>query len=82
VIGLEVEPLLHEYVDAPVAVNIASDPEQIVGEFTVTFKAGPIVTVATAVPIQPLASVPVTVYEVVLVGETVIGFVVAPVLHE
>ena len=33
-----------------------------------------IVTVATAVPEQPFASVPVTVYEVVLVGVTVIGF--------
>ena len=43
---------------------------------------GPIVTVATAVLEQPCASVPVTVYEVVEVGDTEIGFVVSPVDHE
>jgi hypothetical protein len=40
------------------------------------------VTVATAVPVHPAASVPVTVYEVVLVGVTVIGLELAPVFHE
>jgi ABC-type sulfate transport system permease component len=42
---------------------------------------GETLTVATAVFEQP-AVVPVTVYEVLLTGETIIGFVVAPVLHE
>jgi hypothetical protein len=39
------------------------------------------VTVATAVAEHP-ELVPVTVYEVVLVGVTVIGFEVEPLLHE
>jgi hypothetical protein len=66
---------------APVAVNVAFAPEFIVGELTPRVNDGPMVTVATAVPEQPL-SVAVTVYEVVEVGETVIGFVVSPELHE
>jgi hypothetical protein len=65
----------------PVAVNVALPPEQMVGEFTLTVNDGPIVTVDTAVPEQPL-SVAVTVYDVVVFGETVIGLVVTPVLHE
>ena len=77
-----VAPVLHEYVEPPLAVNVALPPGQIVGEFTVIVAGGPIVTVATAVPVQPAASVPVTVYDVVAAGVTVIGLVVAPVLHE
>ena len=41
----------------------------------------PSVTVATAVPEHPL-EVPVTVYEVVAEGETVIELVVSPVFQE
>jgi hypothetical protein len=67
--------------EPPVAVKLALPPEQMVGEFTLIVNDGPIVTVATAVPVQPL-SVAVTVYDVVAFGDTVIGFVVAPVLHE
>ena len=48
--------------------------------FTVTVGLGTTVTVATAVLVQ-VAVVPVTVKDVVLVGDTVIGFVVAPVLQ-
>jgi hypothetical protein len=81
VIGFEVEPFDHEYVVPPVAVNIASDPEQIVGELTAIVGNGFTVTVATAVAEHPVV-VPVTVYEVVLVGVTVIGFEVEPLLHE
>jgi hypothetical protein len=55
-------------------------PLQIVGEFTVTVGKGLTVTVATAVPVQPVV-VPVTVYDVVLVGLTVIGLVVCPLLQ-
>ena len=55
-----VEPLLHEYVVAPLAVSVAVAPEQIVAELTDTFKAEPIVTLAMSVPEQPLL-VPVTV---------------------
>jgi hypothetical protein len=46
----------------------------------VTVGKGLTVTVATAVPVQPVV-VPVTVYDVVDVGDTVIGLVLAPVLQ-
>ena len=84
VIGLVVAPLLQEYVVPPVppvAVNVAVPPGQMVGEFTFIVKAEPTVTVAMSVPVQP-AFVAVTVYEVVVAGETLIGFVVAPLLQE
>jgi hypothetical protein len=48
---------------------------------TVIFNESKIVTIATALPEQP-EEVPVTVYEVVLIGETVIELVVSPVFHE
>jgi hypothetical protein len=80
--GLVVAPVLQEYVTPPTAVNVAVPPGHIVGELTVIVAGGPIVTVAIAVPVQPAASVPVTVYEVVLIGETERGLVVAPVDHE
>jgi hypothetical protein len=82
VIGLELAPVFHEYVLPPLAVKIASAPEQTVGEFTEITGSGFMVTVATAVPVHPAASVPVTVYEVVLVGVTVNGLELAPVFHE
>jgi hypothetical protein len=79
-----VSPVFHEYVVVdvpPLTLSVADPPGQIVSEFTLIFNDELTVTVATAVPEQPL-SVAVTVYEVVLVGETVIGFVVSPELHE
>lgn len=69
-------PALHEYVAAPPAVRFALKPEQIDVEFTVIFGTGFTVTVATDVPKQPFASVPVTVYEVVAFGA---ALTVAPV---
>ena len=68
--------------EAPFAVKFAVAPSQIVGEFTVITGSGFTVTVAIAVLLQLLTSVPVTVYDVVLVGVTVMGFIVAPVLQE
>jgi hypothetical protein len=62
-------------------VRIADWPLQIVGELTIMVIAPPIVTVETAVLEQPVV-VPVTVYDVVEAGETVIGFVIAPVFQE
>lgn len=57
-------------------------PLQMVGEFTVTDMLDPTVTVATAVPEHPEV-VPVTVYDVVEAGETLIGLVVPlPGSHE
>jgi hypothetical protein len=76
-----VAPVLQEYVVAPAAVNVAVDPEQMEGEFTVMLGNGFTVTVATAVLEHPFV-VPVTVYDLVLLGETVIGFEVDPVLQE
>jgi hypothetical protein len=80
-IGLVVCPELHKYESAPVAVKSALSPEQMVGELTVIIGNGLTVTVATAVAEQPV-EVPVTVYEVVDIGVTEIGFVDAPVDHE
>jgi hypothetical protein len=62
------------------AINIVLVPVQIVGELTVTSSDEPTVTVATAEPVQE-PDVPVTVYEVVLVGETEIESVVSPPLQ-
>jgi len=55
-------------------------PAQIVTELTVGTTAALKLTVATAVDVQP-KEVPVTVYEVVVAGVTVIGFVTSPVLQ-
>jgi hypothetical protein len=52
----------------------------MVGELTVIIGSGLTITVATAVAEQPV-DVPVTVYEVVLVGVTEIGLVVCPELQ-
>ena len=52
--------MLHEYVVAPLAIKVTLPPKHIVAEFTDTFKAEPIVTLAMSVPEQPLL-VPVTV---------------------
>ena len=62
--------------------SVADPPEQIAAEFTVMVGVGLTVTVATAVPEQPAADDPVTVYDVLLVGETTIGLPVEPLLQE
>ena len=59
--GLEVDPLLQLYEVAPLAVSVADPPEQIAAEFTVMVGVVFTLTVATAVPEHPCASVPVTV---------------------
>ena len=63
VIEAVVSPVLHEYVDAPEAVNVAVPPVQIDGLFTVTTMLGTIVTAVAVevVALQPIASVTVTV---------------------
>lgn len=53
-------PVFQEYVEAPVAVNVADWPEHIAAEFTLTGGLAVTLTVATAVFEQP-AEVPVTV---------------------
>lgn len=69
------DPGIQLYVDAPVAVNVAELPEQIVvvDVDAVTVGRGLTVIVRVAVPVQPFAAVPVTVYVVVDAGVTVIG---------
>jgi hypothetical protein len=79
--GLEVDPLLQEYVVAPEAVSVADPPEQIEEEFTVMVGVGLTVMVATAVPEHPAVLDPVTVYDVFEVGETTMGLEVEPLLH-
>jgi hypothetical protein len=58
--GLEVEPVFHVYVFAPVAVNVVLCPLQIVVEFTFTTGNGLTLTVAIALDVHPFV-VPVTV---------------------
>jgi hypothetical protein len=65
---------------APLAVNVAVKPAQIVEEFTETDGKGVTETFETAVFVQPLI-VPVTVKFVLVVGDTVNGFVVDPVFQ-
>ncbi|MEZ5054693.1 MAG: hypothetical protein R2807_08060 [Chitinophagales bacterium] len=52
---------VHAYVEAPLAVNVAVAPVQIVGELTVTVGFGFTVTVVVAVSLHPLAASPITV---------------------
>ena len=69
------DPGIQLYVDAPVAVSVVDCAVQIVGEdaAAVTVGNGFTVIVRVAVDVQPFAAVPVTVYVVVVAGETVIG---------
>jgi len=66
-----------------VAVSVLDPPGQIdAGDaVAVTAMDEPTVTVTDAVPEQPLEFVPVTEYEVVEVGLTMILAVVSPVFH-
>lgn len=78
----EVAPVLHENVVPPDAVSVELLPKQIeVFPFTTAVMLVVTVTVATAVAVQ-LPAVTRTVYEVVVVGETVIEDVVFPVFQE
>jgi hypothetical protein len=74
-------PVLHEYVVAPPPVIVPAKPGQTVVEVEVVTGIGLTVTVETAVDVQP-DDVPVTVYDVVLAGETEMAPVAAPVLQE
>jgi hypothetical protein len=55
------EPVLQLYELAPLAVSVAVCPEQIVGLFTLTVGVGITLTVQTAVFVQPIEFIPVTV---------------------
>ena len=63
--------LLHAYVEAPLAVIFCDAPKQIEPPPAITVGNGLTVITAFAVLVHPLASVPVTVYVVVVVGLTV-----------
>jgi len=73
------DPGIQVYDVPPDAMSVAALPEQIVGLVVVTvmFGAGFTVIVRVAVFVQPFAFVPVTVYVVVPVGETVTGLPVS-----
>ena len=63
------------YVDAPLAESVVELPEQSVVAVAVAVTVGEGLTVIglVAVAVHPFAAVPVTVYVVVVAGETVIG---------
>lgn len=65
-------PGVHAYVEAPVPVMVVELPEQMVAPLVVVFTVGDVFTVMVrvAVDVQPPLD-PVTVYVVVVVGETV-----------
>lgn len=69
------DPGIHEYVVPPLAVSEVELPEQIdeLVDVVVTVGDGFTVIVRVEVAVQPAALVPVTVYVVVVVGETVTG---------
>ena len=67
--------------DAPDAVSVALDPPQIVGLVAVTAGRGSTVTLFTDVLLQPFASIPVTVYAVVTVGDTLTVGVAGPIFQ-
>ena len=75
--GLVVEPVFQRYVVAPLAVNVAVCPLQIVGELTITVGNGFTVTIPLFVTLHP-ANVYVTEYVVVEPGLTEIVEVVCP----
>lgn len=66
-------PGIQLYVEAPVALSVVELPTQMLLLAAVldTFGAGLTVIVRVEVLVQPFAAVPVTVYVVVVVGETV-----------
>jgi hypothetical protein len=60
-IGFVVDPLLHVYELAPLAVNVADCPEQIASELTMILGLALMLTLATAVLVHPCAVDPMTV---------------------
>jgi hypothetical protein len=70
-----IEPGFHTYEVAPEPVSVVEFPEQIVVEdaVAVTVGVGLTVTVTCAVLVQVFPAVPVTVYVVVVPGETEMG---------
>lgn len=78
-----VAPVFQEYVVAPPPVIVTDVPLQIVDADAVAVTVGVVFTfkVSIAVLEQPFV-VPLTVYVVVVVGDTLIAAVVAPVFQE
>ena len=64
-----------EYVVAPLAINTADCPKQIVAEFTITSGDGFTVIVVMADPEHP-PGLPVTLYGVVVIGPVINGLAV------
>ena len=65
--------LLHVYVNPPFALIVAVAPLHIVAPLVFTISVGFTTTTHDAVPMHPFPSVPVTLYVVVAVGDTVFG---------
>jgi hypothetical protein len=79
----DVAPLLHRYVEPPLAVNVADAPAQIVEADALTLIEGAALTTTVIDPVaeQPDELVPVTEYVVVAAGITEMLADVAPLLH-
>ena len=73
VVALSAVAGVHEYVEAPLAVSVADCPLQIVAGETLITGSGLTVTVTCTDAVQPLTSVPVTVYVEVETGVAVTG---------
>ena len=79
----DVCPVFHKYVPPPDAVRTVLSPIQIVSLPLIdAIGGGDTVTVTVNAFVHPFPSVPITVYDVALVGETVIEPAVAPVFQE
>ena len=77
-----VAPVFHSYPEPPLAVRVVFSPSQMmVSPVMAAFGSGFTVTIRLAASVQPLPSVTVTPYVVVLAGDTVMADVVAPLLH-
>jgi len=79
----DVDPLLHKYVEAPLAVRVVDAPAQIELTEALMFTEGAAVTVTATLALleHPVRVVPVHVYVVVDAGLTVILDDVAPLLQ-
>ena len=73
------DPGVHVYEEKPLAVNVAFEPGQIELEEPVTPKIGfVIIMIRVFVLLHPNAFVPVTVYVILLTGETTTEFPIKP----
>ena len=76
-----VSPVSQRKLVPPVTVKLADCPKHIIWSGVALATTCPTETVTTSVPVQPCASVAVTLYVVVVAGDTRIVAVFSPLLH-